>query len=139
MSISGSCLCQTITFSIPEKVIWSAHCHCSLCRKAHAAAFVTWVGIKKNELKLLTGEKNIVWYQSSEQGKRAHCNQCGTPLFFYGDRWPEEIHVPRALLDDELNHPVQAHAFYDAHVEWTHADSHLPKRGGVSGTEPLED
>ena len=43
MSIQGSCLCKKIQFSIPEQILWSAHCHCSLCRKAQGAAFVTGV------------------------------------------------------------------------------------------------
>ena len=129
MTIQGSCLCQKIQFSIPEQILWSAHCHCSLCRKAQGAAFVTWVGIAKKDLHIQQGTHNIRWFESSAQGRRAHCSHCASPLFFEGDPWPDEIHITRASLDSELPHPVECHAFYHSHVNWTQADPQLPKKG----------
>ena len=136
--LHGSCLCQAVRFTIPDKVKWSAHCHCHQCQKAHGAAFVTWVGIDKDHIEFVSGEAQVEWYASSALGQRAHCMQCFSPLFFQSERWGDEIHIARALLDDELSHEVQAHAYYDRHVKWTSADPHLPKRGGEDGTQPLE-
>ena len=43
---NAQCLCGDISpqATLPSK--WVAHCHCSLCRRAHGAALVTWVGME---------------------------------------------------------------------------------------------
>lgn len=41
----AQCLCGDITLAATLPSLWAAHCHCSLCRRAHGAAFVTWVGM----------------------------------------------------------------------------------------------
>lgn len=135
--LTASCLCQSIIVRLPEKVNWVAHCHCSLCQKAHGAAFVTWVGVPLKQFSVEKGNEKLQWYRSTEKGKRAHCQQCGTPMLFCSERWPDEMHIARALIDQDLLHPVQCHAFYDARVDWTLCDPELPKRGGTSGTQPI--
>jgi hypothetical protein len=37
--IRGSCLCGKITYEIRGRPYFINHCHCSICRKAHGAAF----------------------------------------------------------------------------------------------------
>ncbi|MGH8286041.1 MAG: GFA family protein, partial [Steroidobacteraceae bacterium] len=39
--IRGSCLCGGVRFEIDGPVGRASHCHCSMCRKAHGAAFGT--------------------------------------------------------------------------------------------------
>lgn len=45
---NAQCLCGDLKLeaTLPSK--WVAHCHCSLCRRAHGAAFVTWVGMDES-------------------------------------------------------------------------------------------
>ena len=40
--VSGGCLCGAVRFTAKLPSKWCAHCHCSLCRKAHGAGYVTW-------------------------------------------------------------------------------------------------
>ncbi len=133
--IHASCLCGRIKVKVTGPAKWSAHCHCKKCQKAHGAAFVTWVGVDLKSFKLVEGESNLIWYPSSETGKRAHCQHCGTPMLFWAERWQDEMHIARACIDSDFTMPVTAHAFYDSHVSWTSADPQLPKRGGTSGTD----
>lgn len=39
---NGRCLCGALQFSVRFPTKWVAHCHCTMCRRAHGAAFVTW-------------------------------------------------------------------------------------------------
>ena len=44
-SARGQCLCGAVAFTAALPSKWVAHCHCTLCQRAHGAAFVTWVGM----------------------------------------------------------------------------------------------
>ena len=40
-STHGGCLCGDVRFTVDWPSKWIAHCHCSMCRRAHGAAYVT--------------------------------------------------------------------------------------------------
>ena len=44
----GSCLCEAVKFEFDELLPSVAHCHCSLCRKFHAAAFATIASVPRS-------------------------------------------------------------------------------------------
>lgn len=138
LPLTASCLCGTVKVEVRSTPLWSAHCHCRMCQKAHGAAFVTWVGVEKEKFSIVSGDSQLIWYASSETGKRGHCSKCGTPMLFWARRWSDEMHIARSLFDIPLSIPVKTHAFYDSHVSWTSADPELPKRGGPGGTTLLD-
>ena len=53
-----------------------------MCQQAHGAAFVTWVGVLKDQFEFLSEEKHLNWYASSDAESRGYCNRCGTTLLF---------------------------------------------------------
>src|SRR5215470_18213540 len=54
--------------------------HCGQCRKEHGAppgyTSAPWSNVT------VRGEKNLKWYQSSEQARRGFCRACGSSLFW---------------------------------------------------------
>jgi hypothetical protein len=111
---------------LPPK--WCAHCHCSMCRRAHGAGFVTWVGSESERFQLLSGAGELRRYQSSAQATRSFCGRCGTMLFFESARWLGEIHVALAHLDSAEGITPQAHAYWGSRVPWVDlSDDDLPK------------
>ena len=134
MSAKGSCFCGAVRFSI-AKIRGVAHCHCTMCRRAHGAAFVTWVTVKRPDFHLDAGEESLTTFRSSGSALRRFCGSCGTMLFFEGERWADEVHVARALVEGEVPEPM-AHVFWDDRVSWIEMGDHLPRKGGVTGTEP---
>ena len=134
----GACLCGAVRFRIAVPPKWVAHCHCSMCRRAHGAGFVTWIGVdEKSGFTLLAGADALVSYRSSVSATREFCGRCGSPLFFRGERWADEVHVARAAVAGAVGKAPAAHAFFSDKADWIHVDDALPKRGGTSGTEPL--
>lgn len=117
-SASGQCLCGEVKFRVNFPTRWCAHCHCSMCRMAHGAAFVTWVGVLKNQFEFLSEEKYLNWYASSDEASRGYCNRCGTTLLFCSSRWDDEIHVTLANFEQPIDRPPSSHVFYDSHVKW---------------------
>jgi hypothetical protein len=63
--IGGGCFCGAVRYSIALPPRWVAHCHCTMCRRAHGAAFVTWVGNLRGNFTLERGEDVLTAFKSS--------------------------------------------------------------------------
>jgi hypothetical protein len=137
MSFRGECLCGAVKFEVTPPTKWCANCHCSMCRRAHGAAFVTWVGVPEPQFRITAGPDQLVRYPSSETAHRTFCRRCGSTMFFESTKWPGEVHITRANFIGDIDHPVQAHAFWDDRCDWWHVDDRLQKLGGKTGTQPL--
>lgn len=135
MALSGGCLCGGVHFEA-ARVAWRAHCHCTMCRRAHGAPVVTWIGVKRPDFRLVAGAELVATFRSSPEAVRRFCRSCGTMMFFEGERWPDEVHIARALCDGDAP-PRVAHAFWDDRVPWIEMRDDLPRRGGASGAVPL--
>jgi hypothetical protein len=135
--LRGSCLCGGVRFEIQPPTRFCAHCHCSLCRRAHGAPLVTWAGVPLAQFRLSAGKELLASYASSAEAKRSFCSRCGSSLLFESSRWPDEVHVAVANIDGALDRPVSAHVFWDDRSEWFALDAPLPRLGGQSGVEPL--
>jgi hypothetical protein len=138
-SFSGGCLCGAVRFEVRPPTKWCAHCHCSLCRRAHGAAFVTWFGVERPKFELVAGSDDLSWYRSTPAARRGFCGRCGTTMFFEGERWPDEIHIALAGMDGPIDRRPTAHVFFDSHVDWLDIGDDLRRLGGPSGNEPLDE
>jgi hypothetical protein len=135
-SVRGACLCGEVRFEVMLPSKWVAHCHCSMCRRAHGAGFVTWVSVPDEQL-AMHDQTSLRTHASSADGRRSFCGTCGSPLFFRSSRWPGETHIALASLEGPVDRPPAVHAFWSDRAPWTVMHDGLPRRGGVSGLEPL--
>ena len=126
-NFSGSCLCGSVSFEIEPPSLWCAHCHCTMCRRAHGAAFITWVGADEKRFRLHS-DKSVTWRNSSPEAERGFCHVCGSTLFFRSSRWPGEMHVVLANIDGEIDRRPAAHVFYQTHVDWFEVNDDLPRK-----------
>ncbi|MGD9021663.1 MAG: GFA family protein [Lysobacterales bacterium] len=126
--VNGACLCGAVHFKalLPSK--WCAHCHCSLCRKAHGAGYVTWAGFEQEQV-AVTGDE-LEWYDSSPGAQRGFCRRCGSTMFFRSERWAGELHIALGCMDDPIDKTPAANAFFDAHVDWMPIDHSLRQVDG---------
>jgi hypothetical protein len=135
----GSCFCGKIIFEIllPSKFV--VNCHCSECRRLNGSAFVTWIGTWEDKLLVSKGKDCLVTfnYPEPKYASRQFCRHCGSQLFFRGSRWPGEVHVSRASIQDAVDKEIQADVFYSDKANWYKSET-LPKYGGVSGTEKID-
>lgn len=131
--VGGTCLCGAVRFRAQLPTKWVAHCHCTYCRRAHAAPLVTWAGFRSEAFSLEPQSQAPAWFESSPGARRAHCPRCGTPMFFESTRWPGEMHVARALIEQPLDKEPSAHVFYETHVAWLEVQDSLPKKVSTPG------
>jgi hypothetical protein len=111
----GSCLCGAIRFRFGLPPRWVAHCHCTMCRRAQGAGFVTWIGTDGDRFELLDGADCLRSYRSSAEATRSFCGRCGSPLFFESTHWPGELHITLAAVAPEIAATLQP----QGHVHWS--------------------
>jgi hypothetical protein len=136
--IHGACLCGGIRFEITPPTRFCAHCHCTMCRRAHAAPLVTWSGVPDGQFRITEGEALLHRYASSDHATRSFCSRCGTQLLFASTRWPGEVHVATGSLIDAPDRLPGAHVNFSDRATWYDPHAHLPKYGGATGMEPLD-
>ena len=84
----GGCLCGAVTFEVALPATFVGHCHCSMCRRAHGAAYVTWVGVPVGMFYLTKGKETLVV-------TRSFCGRCGSPMFCNDARHAEATRLIR--------------------------------------------
>jgi hypothetical protein len=108
-----------------------------MCRRAHGAPFVTWVGVPRDGFRLLQQEA-LARYASSPDAVRSFCRICGSTMLFESKRWADEVHIARAAIPGAIDRAPQAHVFFSDRADWAHVSDDLPRRGGPTGTAPLD-
>ena len=136
-TVGGSCFCGAVRFEIELPTRACAHCHCTMCRRAHGAGYVTWAILPRAQLQVRSGSDRLVRFKSSDHGTRSFCGTCGSTLLFETTQDPERIDVALANLDGPIDREPQFHVYFDDRADWIRADDGLPRLGGTTGLEPL--
>lgn len=93
-SYQGSCLCGVVKFEIDEFLPQMTHCHCSMCRKFHGAAYATIAGVSRSKFRWVEGVYALKGYTANNGTTRTFCSRCGSSLMFaspYGSEAVVEI------------------------------------------------
>lgn len=138
MKLEGQCFCGKIKYEIDLPLKFVAHDHCSICRRISGAPFVTWAGVQENQFHLLSGEESLKKFKTTADAEREFCSNCGSHLFFRSSRWKDEVHFTVATLKSNIETLPNCHVFYSDKAPWITITDSLPKRGGASGTELLD-
>ena len=78
----GSCQCGRVKYEVASEIEGVSHCHCSMCRKAHGAAFATYGSVRHEHHRFTQGEEALREYQSSAHVIRTFCSSCGAPMLW---------------------------------------------------------
>lgn len=128
--VSGSCLCGTVEFHVELPTLFCGHCHCSMCRRNHGAAYVTWLGVPYHQFGVDAGSEVLVRHASSEHGSRTFCGRCGSSLFCENSEHPDHIDIVLANMDGPIDKAPQFHIHYDSRADWTAIGDELPRIPG---------
>ena len=78
----GSCLCGGIRFEVDQFAPRTGHCHCSMCRKFHGAAYATIAEARQDHFRWTSGQDLLKGYTASNGTTRSFCAHCGSSLTF---------------------------------------------------------
>jgi len=124
LSVTGSCLCGEVSFSISELDRDVVVCHCQQCRK-QTGHVVAATRVSDKALKT-TGEQHIHWYAASESAKRGFCRHCGS-LLFWKSNDSEHTSVMAGSLDSPTGLETVAHIFTEFKGDYYKLNDDLPQ------------
>ena len=124
----GSCLCGAIKYEVDKIEPHMAHCHCTMCRKFHGAAFASFGEAKPENFRWTQGEDKLVEYLGSNNSIRRFCKTCGSsmtfqPSFDNGGL----IEFTLGTLDSDISESPDAHIYLGNKANWFNTEDELPK------------
>ena len=125
--VSGSCLCGAVEFHVELPTLFCGHCHCSICRRNHGAAYVTWFGVLYEQFEIDKGIDLLVRHASSEHGSRRFCGKCGSSLFCENTQHPDHIDIVLANMDGPIDKAPQFHGYWESRADWAQVGDELPR------------
>jgi hypothetical protein len=125
--IKGGCLCGNVRYEIRGAVKKLVHCHCSMCRKAHGAAFGSYVVLSAADFELVSGESDVAAFESSPGVQRTFCRRCGSTLQFRSAKRPDSVELAAGTLDDDPGVKPAYHIFVGSKAPWFEITDGLPQ------------
>ncbi len=126
--LTGGCLCGAVRYRITAEPVVVTHCHCTFCRRAAGAPFITSITVASDGFAWT--EEPPAKYRSSAEALRGFCGACGTTLSYRGVGHPEEIDIAAASLDDPERVAPQDHIWVGSMLSWLKFDDGLPRLEG---------
>lgn len=126
-TLTGGCLCGAVRYEIAGLLRHITHCHCSMCRKGHGAAFATYATLSRRRFRLTAGESEIRAYRSSPNVTREGCRVCGSPLFWCRSDHPDVLEVALGSIDGDPVGRPEAHIFVASKACWFEITDALPR------------
>ena len=133
--LQGSCLCGGITYDISAPLTDVINCHCSMCRKAHGAAFRTRASVRTADFTFLSGEELLTYYESSPGEWRSFCRVCGSNMITKFSQFPDVYGFALGTLDIDPEISIECHVFTRYKAPWYTITDDLPQIEDLSDTE----
>ncbi len=117
----GGCSCETVRYTISDKPIFTQACHCSLCRRYTASAFIVHSFIENAKFKLETGQlfETDGPTGSGKGQKVSRCKVCADQVYSVFNRVRRKItSLKTTTLDQADEFPPQAQIFTKDKLSW---------------------
>lgn len=125
-TLSGSCLCGAVRYTVSGEAQRFYHCHCSRCRKVSGTGHASNLFVQ-GTLTWNSGEELIRTFKLPEAARFANsfCEVCGSRM----PRFIEKVgmvFIPAGSLEDEPDLRPQARIFLDSRAKWSCDELVLP-------------
>lgn len=133
-SITGACLCGQVEIETDMPVFWAWHDHTAPSRRAHGAAYATYVGCWKSKVRITKGEAKVSTYDDTERRQvRSFCSVCGSPVMFARGRSPKMVNIPRALFAGRTGREAKYHIGIEDLQDWAYLGAPVGPLKGYPG------
>ena len=133
-TIEGQCLCGAVAVEIDYPAFWAWHDHSAASRRAHGAAYATYIGSWRRRFRITRGEEAIGRFRhEATASTRSFCVRCGTPISYERARTAKMIDIPRALFAGRTGREPRYHIAIDQLQDWTYLGERLVPLKGYPG------
>ena len=131
---AGQCLCGKVAFEIDVPARWAWHDHSPPSRRAHGAAYATYVGSWRKRFRITKGKTSLSRYEDeATKTIRSFCSNCGTPIAYERPRSPHMVNIPRALFSGRTGRQPLYHIAIEELQEWAYTGEPLVPLKGYPG------
>ncbi len=114
--IEGRCLCGDVRYTVADKPIDVAWCHCESCRRHSGAPVSVFVAVRRAAFAVTRGE--ISRYNSSPGRWRGFCGRCGSTLTCEGEATSPEVHLHIGAVEHPERYVPTRHIFAAERLPW---------------------
>ena len=131
--VSGRCLCGAVE-EIDFPAFWAWHDHSAASRRAHGAAYATYIGCWRKHARVVKGQRSIARFEDAKtEATRSFCSRCGTPLLYERKRSPHMVNIPRALFTGRVGREPRYHVAFEELQDWAYTGNQLVPLKGYPG------
>ncbi|MES2710197.1 MAG: GFA family protein [Pseudomonadota bacterium] len=123
--VEGGCLCGAVRYEASGEPFHATFCHCRTCQMAAGAPVIAWVTFPTDGFRWTKGAPAT--FASSEDVARGFCGNCGTTLTYDSAKYPDEIDIASATLDNPAIAPPGDHIWVRSRQPWMRCDDGLPE------------
>lgn len=124
-AMAGGCQCGAVRYRIVGAPAMTALCHCTMCRRAHAAPVVAWALYEAAQVAFEGAPPRS--FESSPGCKRSFCARCGTPLAFTAAYLPGLVDIAIGSLDQPAAVAPAFHYWDSERLPWLQPGDGLPR------------
>ena len=128
VTLSGSCLCGSVRYTITGNANHFWHCHCSRCRKATGTGHASNILVKPETAEWTAGEELLSSYKVPDAKffSTTFCSVCGSLM----PRVAPDLRiavVPAGSLDTDPGMLPEGRIYQDSRAAWSCDDGELPR------------
>jgi hypothetical protein len=125
MAVKGGCLCGKIRYQVSGALFNVDHCHCSMCRRQHGAAFSTYAEFNPGEFVWTLGEELVRIYEILSGGGWCFCSECGSTLA--GTVKGKITSITLGTVEGDPGIKPESHIFVGSKAQWHDIYDDLPQ------------
>ncbi|MEJ8474384.1 GFA family protein [Roseibium algae] len=125
MKLDGRCQCGEVSFSLESKTPYPyMRCYCSICRKTDGGGGYAINLLGEADSLNINGQTSKGSFHATIDGKesqaeRHFCKACGSSLWLWDPRWPQQVHPFASAIDTALPKPPETvHIMLDFKTDW---------------------
>ena len=126
---SGGCSCGEVKYKILDEPFFTHACHCSLCQKYTASAFVIHSPIETTNFVLESGSLTDTPGPSGSGEKHTvmRCKICSDQIFSHIHGNERIVDLKTSALDSPNRFPPQAHIYTKSKLKWLELGGPIPQ------------
>jgi hypothetical protein len=125
MSTEGACLCGRVRYSVNGALHDASHCHCSMCRRQHGAAFATYAQLNPDDFAWTSGEDRVRSFETANGAGWSFCRECGSTLA--GTENGVVTSITLGTLAGDPGIRPESHIFVGSRAAWHEICDDLPQ------------